>query len=154
MQYINHQPVPVYSSDEQPIMPCHPARARKLLIKGRAVPHHTKGLFGIRLLDRTRAQSVVQDVAFNIDPGSQTTGIAVVADDENGQRTVLAALEIKHRAVIKVKGTRVAVGKQSASIANGRIIARNPRHRIRWTTPSQQGHHDPDAVTLSAVAAA
>ena len=57
------------------------------------------------------------------------------------------------RAVIKVRGTRIAVSKQSATIANARIIARNPRHSIRWTTPSQQGHHDPDAVTLSAVAA-
>ena len=78
MNYINHQPVPVYSSDAQPLMPTHPARARKLMQQGRAVPHHVKGLFGIRLLDRTREQSSVQDVAINIDPGSQTTGIAVV----------------------------------------------------------------------------
>ena len=38
--------------------------------KGRAVPNHVKGLFGIRLLDRTRAESSVQDVAVNIDPGA------------------------------------------------------------------------------------
>ena len=60
------------------------------------------------------------------------------------------------RAVIKVRGTRIAVEKHSAKIANARIIARiiarNPRHRIRWTAPSQQRHHDPGAVTLSAVA--
>ena len=43
------------------------------------------------------------------------------------------------RAVIKVRGTRIAVSKQSAIIANARIIARNPRHRIRWTTPLNQG---------------
>ena len=104
MNYINHQPVPVYSSDAQPLMPTHPARARKLLTKGRAVPHHVKGLFGIRLLSRTHEQSSVHDVAINIDPGSQTTGIAVVAGDENGQRTVLAALEIKHRA-FNIKAT-------------------------------------------------
>ena len=93
MHYTNHQTTPVFSSDCQPLMPTHPAKARKLLQKGRAVPHHVKGLFGIRLLDRTRDESSVQDVAINIDPGSQTTGIAVVADDENGQRTVLAALK-------------------------------------------------------------
>ena len=56
------------------------------------------------------------------------------------------------RAVIKVRGTRIAVEKHSASIAHARIIARNPRHRIRWAEPSQQEHHDPDTVTLSAVA--
>ena len=124
MQYINHQPVPVYSSDEQPIMPCHPARARKLLIKGRAVPHHTKGLFGIRLLDRTRNQSSVQDVAINIDPGSQTTGIAVVTDDENDQRTVLAALEIKHHA-FTIKAT----------LTKRRSFRRNRRGRLRFRKP-------------------
>ena len=74
------------------------------------------------------------------------TGDTIVLNHKAGQSI--------GRAVIKARGTRVAVGKQSASIAKGRIIARNPRHRIRWTTPSQQGHHDPDAVTLSAVAAA
>ena len=124
MQYINHQPVPVYSSDEQPIMPCHPAQARKLLIKGRAVPHHTKGLFGIRLLDRTRNQSSVQDVAINIDPGSQTTGIAVVTDDENDQRTVLAALEIKHHA-FTIKAT----------LTKRRSFRRNRRGRLRFRKP-------------------
>ena len=124
MNYINHQPVPVYSSDAQPIMPANPARARKLLQRGRAVPHHVKGLFGIRLLDRTRAQSVVQDVAVNIDPGSQTTGIAVVADDENGQRTVLAALEIKHRA-FTIKAT----------LTKRRSFRRNRRARLRFRAP-------------------
>ena len=122
MQTIN-QP-PVFSSDEQPLMPCHPARARKLMQKGRAVPHHVKGLFGIRLLDRTREQSSVQDVAINIDPGSQTTGIAVVTDDENDQRTVLAALEIKHHA-FTIKAT----------LTKRRSFRRNRRGRLRYRAP-------------------
>ena len=67
MNYINHQPVPVYSSDAHPLMPTHPARARKMLTKGRTVPHHVKGLFGIRLLNRTRAQSSVQSELAEID---------------------------------------------------------------------------------------
>ena len=58
------------------------------------------------------------------------------------------------QAVIKVRGTRIAVEKQSASIAHAQIIARNPRHHIRWTTPSQQGHHDPDAIAHPAVTTA
>ena len=124
MNYINHQPVPVYSSDAQPLMPTHPARARKLMQQGRAVPHHVKGLFGIRLLDRTREQSSVQDVAINIDPGSQTTGIAVVADNEDGQRTVLAALEIKHRA-FTIKAT----------LTRRRSFRRNRRGRLRYRAP-------------------
>ena len=62
-------------------------------------------------------------------------------------------LQLPSRAVIKFRGTRIAVGQHSANIAKARIISRNPRHRIRWTTPSQQGDHDPAAVTLSAIAA-
>ena len=62
-------------------------------------------------------------------------------------------LQLPSRAVIKVRGTRVAVGKQSAKIANAKIIARNPRHRIRWTAPSQQGHHA-DAVAHSTLTTA
>ena len=124
MQYINHQPTPVFSSDEKQQMPCHPARARKLMQKGRAVPHHVKGLFGIRLLDHTREQSSAQDVAINIDPGSQTTGIAVVTDDENDQRTVLAALEIKHHA-FTIKAT----------LTKRRSFRRNRRGRLRFRKP-------------------
>ena len=71
------------------------------------------------------------------------TGDTIVLDDKDGQSM--------GRAVIKVRGTRIAVSKQSASIARARIIARNPRHRIRWAMPSQQGHHNPDAIAHSAV---
>ena len=72
------------------------------------------------------------------------TGDTIVLDHKAGRSI--------GRAVIKVRGTRIAVKQHSAKITNARIIARNPRHRIRWTAPSQQRHHDPDAVTLSAVA--
>ena len=124
MHYNNHQPTPVFSSDGQPLMPTHPAKARKLMQKGRAVPHHVKGLFGIRLLDRTRAESSVQEVAINIDPGSQTTGIAIVADDEDGQRNVLAALEIRHRAFT-----------MKATLFKRRACRRTRRGRLRFRKP-------------------
>ena len=125
MHYTDHQSTPVFSSDGQPLMPTHPAKARKLMQQGRAIPHHVKGLFGIRLLDRTRDESSVQEVAINIDPGSQTTGIAVVTDDdEDGQRTVLAALEIKHRA-FTIKAT----------LARRRAYRRTRRGRLRFRKP-------------------
>ena len=124
MQYTNYQPTPVYSSDYEPLMPCHPARARKLLTKGRAVPHHVKGIFGVRLLDRSRAECQVQDVALNIDPGSDTTGLAVTTDDEDHQRTVLASVELKHRAkAIK------------ATMTSRRQHRRNRRGRLRYRAP-------------------
>lgn len=70
MQY-----VPVLSADGKPLMPCHPARARELVRKGRAVRRFRKGFFYIRLLDR--ADGAVQPVACGIDPGSKWEGISV-----------------------------------------------------------------------------
>ena len=124
MKYTNYQPTPVYSSDGFPLMPCHPARARKLLRNGRAVPHHIRGIFGIRLLDRSRAECEVQDPALRTDPGSQTTGIAVTNDDEEARRVVLAAVEIKHRA-----------GISKATMTQRRQHRRNRRSRKRYRAP-------------------
>jgi len=69
----------VLSSDEQPLDPCHEARARKLLKAGRAVVWRTYP-FTLRLKDRTTAESEVHDHRLKIDPGSQTTGIAIVQE--------------------------------------------------------------------------
>jgi hypothetical protein len=70
--------VPVVSSTGGPLMPCHPARARQLVKKGRAVRRFNRGLFFIKLLDR--AESEVQDVAIGIDPGSKKEGLTVKSD--------------------------------------------------------------------------
>ena len=114
-------------------MPCHPARAGKLLRNGRAVPHHAKGVFGIRLLDRTRAEAEVQDAALRIDPGSITTGIAVTTDDEEGRRSVQAAVEIKHRAGI-IKST-MTQRRQHRRNRRGRKRYRAPRFDNRRRKP-------------------
>lgn len=58
-------------------MPCHPARARELLRKGRAVPVRSVP-FVIRLKDRVGGD--VQPVRVCLDPGSKTTGIAVARE--------------------------------------------------------------------------
>ena len=133
MHYTDYQPTPVYSSDGFPLMPCHPARARKLLNNGRAVPHHTRGIFGIRLLDRTRAQSEVQDPVLRIDPGSITTGMAVTNDDDAGQRAVLSAVEIKHRAK-SIKAT-MTQRRQQRRNRRGRLRYRAPRFNNRKRKP-------------------
>ena len=133
MNYTNHQHVPVYSNDHQPLMPTQPARARKLLAQGRAVPHHVKGLFGIRLLNRNRAESAVQPLSINIEPGAHTSGFAVTQNAEDGTRQVLALMELKHRA-FAIKAT---LKSRSSNRRNrrGRLRHRAPRfkHRRRRT---------------------
>ena len=75
---------------KQPLMPCTERRARLLLDRGRAVVVRAYP-FTIRL--KSRVGGNTQPVRIKIDPGSKTTGIAVVR--ENGQKQhVLALMEI------------------------------------------------------------
>lgn len=67
--------VPVVSSTGKPLMPCSPKRARKLMKSGKAVPRHLKGLFYIKLTDRSDGST--QPVAVGIDPGSSFEGYTV-----------------------------------------------------------------------------
>jgi hypothetical protein len=63
----------VLDKRKRPVMPCCERRARLLLERGRAV---VRDPFMIRLKDRLD----VEPVRVKLDPGSRTTGIAVVAD--------------------------------------------------------------------------
>src|SRR5699024_4534320 len=74
--------VPVLGSDGKPLMPTHPARARKLLASGRAVVAR-QAPFIIRLKDRKTSDghTRVQPVGVGIDPGSKHTGMTVFTID-------------------------------------------------------------------------
>src|SRR5208283_1577241 len=67
--------VPVVSSSGKPLMPCHPARARELVRKGKAIRQFDRGIFFIRLTERS--DGVTQDVVVGIDPGSKKEGLTV-----------------------------------------------------------------------------
>ena len=56
-------------------MSCSPKRARILMKKGKAIPRHLKGLFYIKLTDRSDGDT--QSVAVGIDPGSSFEGYTV-----------------------------------------------------------------------------
>lgn len=74
-------------------MPCHPARARELLDKGRARVFRQYP-FTIILVDREDGD--VQPITLKVDPGSRITGMALVADFKRGKRLIWAA-ELTHR---------------------------------------------------------
>jgi hypothetical protein len=84
----------VLSSTKKPLMPCRPARARRLLQAGRAAVYRTQP-FTIILLDRDDGD--VQPVAFNVDPGSKTTGLALVGEFPQQGRVALWAANLEHR---------------------------------------------------------
>jgi len=64
-------------------MPCHPARARELLRKGRAIRGFDRGIFYIKMLDRDDGET--QPVATGIDPGSKKEAITI----KSGKHTFL-----------------------------------------------------------------
>ena len=132
----------VLSSDGLPLDPCHPARARQLLTQGKAAVWR-RYPFTIRLKGRAAAESVVHAHRLKLDPGSKTTGIAVVAEATG--RVVFAA-ELTHRgqAIRDALRTRRAVRR---SRRQRKTRYRQPRFRNRrrpegWLAPSLQHRVD------------
>ena len=78
------------------LMPCRPARARRLLKSGRARVVRLFP-FTIRLVDRLLEDSSVQPVLVKIDPGSRHSGFVVVRADEQGHHHGLFFIDIVHR---------------------------------------------------------
>jgi RRXRR protein len=76
-------------------MPCSEKRTRLLLTRGRAVVHR-RSPFTIRLKDRVGGD--VQPVRIKIDPGSETTGVAIITDEDgNKPAKILCLFELAHR---------------------------------------------------------
>ncbi|ONK13173.1 RNA-guided endonuclease IscB [Streptomyces sp. MP131-18] len=135
-----HPFVFVLDKHGHPLQPCTPARARKLLKKGRAVVHrHTP--FVIRLKDRTVAESEVDGVELGIDPGSKHTGIAVFSA-QAGQRRGRYALQLDHRgAAIRRKLEQRSAYRRGRRTRNLRYRAPRFLNRRRpdgWLAPSLQ----------------
>ncbi len=129
----------VLDKRHRPLMPCHPARARKLLTKRRAVVHRLAP-FTIRLKDRLLEDSEVEGVEVGIDPGSKVTGLAVFRLDGQGGRHVTHLIELEHRGqrIHKRMGQRAAYRRRRRS-ANLRYRAPRFSNRTKpegWLAPS------------------
>ena len=87
----------VLDARKRPLMPCSEKRAR-LLLKSRRARVARRYPFTIRLVGRRVEDSVLQPVKIKLDPGSKTTGIAVVrAEGGNKPTSVLFLAELAHR---------------------------------------------------------
>jgi len=85
----------VLDKRKRPLMPCSEKRARLLLERGRAVVHR-RVPFVIRLKDRVGGEC--QPLRLKLDPGSRTTGLALVRESQQGA-VVLNLLELIHRGI-------------------------------------------------------
>ncbi|MUL44333.1 HNH endonuclease [Streptomonospora sp. PA3] len=131
----------VLDTNRVPLQPCHPARARQLLDKGRAVVHR-RTPFTIRLKDRTVENSEVDGVDVGIDPGSKHTGVAVFTA-RGGERRGRFALRLDHRgALIKKRMGQRSAYRRGRRSRNLRYRAPRFDNRTRpagWLAPSL--HH-------------
>ncbi|MFE7099485.1 RNA-guided endonuclease IscB [Streptomyces erythrochromogenes] len=137
----------VLAKGGEPLMPCHPARARELLDSGRAVVVR-RAPFTIRLKHRGRADSVVTGVQLRLDPGSRATGIAITDEQPRlgplGQtaleRRGLIGIELRHRGrQIHSAMVRRAGHRRRRRSANLRYRAPRRDNRARpegWLPPS------------------
>lgn len=132
----------VLSSDGQPLDPCHPARARQLLTAGKAAVWR-RYPFIIRLNVRTAAESETHPHRLKLDPGSKTTGIAVVAE---ARGCVVWAGELTHRgqairdALLRRRASRRSRRQRKTRYRLPRFL--NRRRGAGWLPPSLQHRVD------------
>ncbi|MDY7537880.1 RNA-guided endonuclease IscB [Undibacterium sp. 5I1] len=121
------------------LMPCSEKRARLMLERGRARIHRLMP-FVIRLVDRTAQESHFQTLRLKLDPGSKTTGMALVLD-QNQSIAVLNLFDLLHRgqAISEALTARRAMRRRRR---NANLRHRAPRFFNRgnkeqgWLAPS------------------
>jgi 5-methylcytosine-specific restriction endonuclease McrA len=113
------QRVLVIDHQEQPLMPCEPARARELLRKGKAAVFRR---FPFTIVLTAREGGETQPVALKVDPGSKVSGIVLVADTKRGKRVMWAA-EVEHR------GTQIKMALDSRRASRRSRRQRHTRYR-------------------------
>ncbi len=137
-----------------PLMPCSEKRARLLLARGRARVHRLVP-FAIRLIDRHAESCAFQPIQIKLDPGSKTTGIALVRIAEHvmadtgeirTEAAVLNLFELIHRGrQISEALTQRAAFRRRRRSANLRYRAPrfdNRRKPEGWLAPSLQHRVD------------
>jgi len=87
------QRVFVLDHNKQALMPCHPARARKLLRKGKAAVYRR---YPFTIILTRRVGGDLQPIEIKFDPGSRTTGIALVGHFNRGKEVIWAG-NLNHR---------------------------------------------------------
>lgn len=132
------QRVLVIDHNKHPLMPCHPSRARELLRTGKAAVYRR---FPFTIILKEREGGDVQPVALKIDPGSKTTGLALVADFQRGKRVVWGA-ELTHRgqrirdALLSRRYQRRSRRQRKTRYRPARFL--NRRRANGWLPPSLQ----------------
>lgn len=126
----------VLDQNLKPLDSCHPARARELIKKGRAKVFKCYP-FTIVLPDRIIEKSTTHSHRIKINPGSKTSGIAVI-QEKTGR--VTNALEISHRGQ-QIKDSLESRRALRRGRRNRKTRYRKPRflnrsRKVGWLPPS------------------
>ncbi len=119
----------VLDTKRRPLAPTHPARARQLLRKGKAAVYRRYPF--IIILKREVPEPGTQPLRLKIDPGSQTTGIAIINNDTG---EVVFAAELQHQ------------GQQIKKAMDSRRASRRSRRsrKTRYREPRFSNRTRPD----------
>ncbi len=138
----------VLDRHKHPLMPCSEKRARLLLSRRQAVIHRFEP-FTIRLKHRSTHASQLQPVVLKLDPGSKTTGIALVREEVTEAGRFHHALHLAH---LEHRGEQVHLSLVQRKGYRRRRRAANLRYRAPrflnrqrapgWLPPSFQSRVD------------
>jgi hypothetical protein len=133
----------VLSSTKKPLMPTRPARARRLL-RDKKTAVYRLNPFTIILIDR--ADGETQPIEAKFDPGSKTTGIALVGEFPQQGRVVLFAANLNHRGdnIHKRLTDRLSIrrGRRGRKTRYRQPRFNNRRRREKWLPPSVHSRVD------------
>src|SRR2546429_6061122 len=147
---------PVVDRRGVPLMPCHPAKARRLLAQGKADAHWNKlGLFYIQLAWEQEPDN--QPLAVGIDPGSTYEGYAVVGSQDT-VLNLMAEAPTHVKEAVKVRRTlrcarRARRCRRPARWSNRRAGHKRvpPSTRARWEAKARIVAHLQRILPLSTV---
>jgi RRXRR protein len=128
----------VLNPNKQPLDPIHPGTARRLLKAGEAAVYR---LYPFTIIYKQEVNQTPTPIALKLDPGSKTTGIALIQNDK-----VVWAAELTHR------GRNIQASLESRSAIRSNRRARKTRYRPArflnrtrrkgWLAPSLQHRVD------------
>lgn len=125
-----------------PLMPCSEKRARLLLARGRARVHRLVP-FAIRLVDRHAASCAFQPLQIKLDPGSKTTGVALVRIND---QTSVASGEVQREAAVLNLFELQHRGRQISEALTARRQMRRRRRsaNLRYRAPRFNNRRKPE----------
>ncbi|MEG4301797.1 RNA-guided endonuclease IscB [Microcoleus sp. D3_18a_C4] len=124
----------VLDTNKRPLTPCKPSMARKLLTAGKAAVFR---MFPITIILKKVVTATIKSITLKLDPGSKTTGIALL----QGEKVIFGA-ELTHRgqAIKASLDSRRALrrGRRNRHTRYRRARFLNRTRQKGWLAPSLQ----------------